>query len=68
MTLKPLPEVRGEHLRLEAEAPAPLILEGSAIADEAAQLREMRVTMQDGRAVAILTTLDGVTTRVDFAS
>lgn len=68
MTLKPLPEVRGEHLRLETEATAPLILEGSAIADEAAQLREMRVTMQDGRAVAILTTLDGVTTRVDFAS
>lgn len=68
MTLKPLPEVRGEHLHLEAEAPAPLILEGSAIADEAAQLKEMRVTMQDGRAVAILTTLDGVTSRVDFAS
>ena len=68
MTLKPLPEVRGEHLRLETEAPVPLILEGSAIADETAQLKEMRVTMQDGRAVAILTTLDGITTRVDFAS
>ncbi|MEM7690235.1 MAG: hypothetical protein AAF291_14545 [Pseudomonadota bacterium] len=68
MTIKPLPEVRGEHLRIEAEAPAPLVLEVSAIASAEAQLKEMRVTMQEGRAVAILTDLDGVTTRVDFAS
>ncbi|MEM7703720.1 MAG: hypothetical protein AAF251_17415 [Pseudomonadota bacterium] len=68
MTIKPLPEVRGEHLRIEAEAPAPLVLEGSVLASEDAQLQEMRVTMQDGRAVAILTTLDGVTSRVDFAT
>jgi len=68
MTIKPLPEVRGEHLRVKAEAPAPLVLEGSALASEAAQLQEMRVTMQDGRAVAILTTLDGLTSRVDFAT
>ncbi len=68
MTLKPLPEVRGEHLRVAGEAAVPLILEGSAIADEDAQLKEMRVTMQDGRPVAILTTLDGMTSRVDFAT
>ena len=68
MTLKPLPEVRGEHLRIETEAPAALVLEGSDLASEDAQLREMRVTMQEGRAVAILTTLDGVSSRVDFAT
>ncbi|MDJ0978065.1 MAG: hypothetical protein QNI87_05990 [Erythrobacter sp.] len=68
MTLKPLPEVRGEHLRLEAEAPMPLILEGSAIASADKRLREMRVVMQEGRAVAILTTLDGDSARVDFAT
>ncbi|MDY7098850.1 MAG: hypothetical protein SXU28_11985 [Pseudomonadota bacterium] len=66
MTIKPLPEVRGEHLRIEQEAAQPLIIEGSAIADEAAQLKDMRLTMQDGRTVAILTTLDGVTTRIDY--
>ena len=68
MTLKPLPEVRGEHLRIAPEAPPALVLEGSDIASEAAQLREMRVVMQDGRAVAILTTLDGAISRVDFAT
>jgi len=68
MTIKPLPEVRGEHLLIEAQAPAPLILKGSDLASADAQLKEMRVTMQDGRAVAILTTLDGVTSRVDFAT
>lgn len=68
MTLKPLSEVRGEHLRISAPAPAPLVLEGSDIANEDAQLKELRVTMQEGRAVAILTTLDGITTRVDFAT
>lgn len=68
MTLKPLPEVRGEHLRLDNDVPAPLIIEGSSLADEGAQLKEMRVTMQEARAVAILTTLDGATGRVDFAT
>lgn len=68
MTLKPLPEVRGEHLRVEPEAPVALVLEGSDIASEAAQLEEMRVVMQDGRTVAILTTLDGAMSRVDFAT
>ncbi|MEM6584972.1 MAG: hypothetical protein AAF692_04395 [Pseudomonadota bacterium] len=68
MTLKPLPEVRGEHLRLDSEAPAALVIEGSALADKDAQLKEMRVVMQEGSAVAILTTLDGVTSRVDFAT
>ncbi len=67
MVVKPIEEVRGEHLRLEA-LPQALVLPGSEIATEEAQLEAMRVTMQDGRAVAILTTLDGVTSRVDMES
>ncbi len=67
MVIKPIEEVRGEHLRAETPSQA-LVLPGSEIATEEAQLRSMRVTMQDGRAVAILTTLDGVTSRVDMES
>lgn len=67
MVAKPIEEVRGEHLRLPVPEQA-LVLEDSALATPEAQLREMRVVMQDGRAVALLTTLDGVTTRVDVAS
>lgn len=67
MTIKPIEEVRGEHLRLPVSQ-APLVIADSPLATEDAQLKEMRVTMQDGRAVAILTALDGVTRRVDVAS
>ena len=67
MVARPIEEVRGEHLRAETPEQA-LIIPGSAIASTEAQLKEMRVTMQDGRAVAILTTLDGITSRVDMAS
>ncbi|MCX9148074.1 hypothetical protein [Erythrobacter sp. WG] len=67
MTLRPIEEVRGEHLRLK-QAPDALVLPGSAVASAEAQLKEMRVTMQQGRAVAILTGLDGSVRRVDFAS
>ncbi len=67
MVAKPIEQVRGEHLRIESE-PTPLVLPDSEIASEEAQLREMRVTMQDGRAVAILTTLDGMSSRIDMAS
>ena len=67
MVIKPIEEVRGNHLRKDVSEQA-LILPDSAIADEGAQLKDMRVTMQDGRAVAILTTLDGITRRVDFAT
>ncbi len=68
MTVRPLEEVRGEHLRIEAEAAQPLVIAGSAIANADAQIKEMRVTMQDGRAVAILTSINGGVSRVDFAS
>ena len=68
MVAKPIEEVRGNHLRIEQAQPQPLVLEGSALATPEAQLSEMRAVMQDGRPVAILTTLDDVTTRVDMAS
>lgn len=67
MTLRPIEEVRGEHLRLKLP-PAPLVLPGSAIALPEAGLKEMRVVMQGGRAVAILTGTDGTIRRVEFAS
>lgn len=67
MVIKPIEEVRGEHLRI-AQVEAPLVIEGSELATSDAGLKEMRVVMQDGRAVAILTGLDGATLRVDMAS
>jgi hypothetical protein len=67
MVSRPIDEVRGDHLRRPV-ASTPLVLPGSAIAAPEGGLEEMRVTMQQGRAVAILTGLDGSTRRVDFAS
>jgi len=68
MTLRPIEEVRGDHLRTKAGEPVPLELPGSTLAAPGTGLKEMRVIMQDGRAVAVLTTLKGETRRVDFAS
>ncbi|WP_285709056.1 PepSY domain-containing protein [Erythrobacter oryzae] len=67
MVSRPIEEVRGEHLRVKAD-PVPLALPGSTLAGPGTALREMRVVMQDGRAVAILTGLKGETRRVDFAT
>ncbi len=67
MTIKPIEEVRGEQLRVAVDD-APLVIEGSEFATADARLKDMRLVMQEGRAVALLTTLDGVTTRVDYAS
>ena len=67
MVSRPIEEVRGEHLRVESDS-APLSLPGSGLAGPEARLKEMRVVMQQGRAVAILTALDGSTRRVDFAT
>ena len=67
MVAKPIDEVRGNHLRLPVEQQA-LIIAGSDLATPDAQLAEITMRMQDGRAVAILTTLDGVTSRVDVAT
>lgn len=67
MTLRPVEEVRGEHLRIAA-LPAPLELPGSTLAGPGSGLKEMRVVMQHGRATAILTSLTGEIRRVDFAT
>lgn len=67
MVARPIDEVRGNHLLREVPS-APLVIPGSTLAAPDANLKEMRVTMQDGRAVAILTTLEGETSRVDFAT
>ena len=65
MVIKPVEQVRGEHLR-NPQAQIPLVIEGSEIATQDAALKEMRVVMHDGRAIAILIGLDGVTSRVDL--
>lgn len=67
MVARPIEEVRGDHLKREAEAQA-LVIPGSTLAGAGAGLEEMHVTMQQGRAVAILTGLDGSVRRVDFAT
>jgi len=67
MTLRPIEAVRGETLRREV-ASSPLVIPGSTLASPEAGLKEMRVVMQQGRPVAILTGLDGSVRRVDFAT
>lgn len=67
MTLRPVEEVRGNHLRIEGEI-VPLSMPGSTLATEEANLKEMRVVMQGGRAVAVLTDMDDRVTRVDVAT
>lgn len=67
MVARPIEEVRGNHLQRALPA-QPLAIPGSTLAGTGANLSEMHVSMQDGRAVAILTTLDGATRRVDFAT
>ncbi|WP_169712078.1 PepSY domain-containing protein [Erythrobacter donghaensis] len=67
MVSRPIEEVRGDHLRRKVP-PQALAIPGSALAGPEADLAEMHVTMQDGRAVAVLTTLDGAVRRVDFAT
>lgn len=67
MVSRPIEEVRGDHLRREVTQQA-LAIPGSTLAGAGADLAEMHVTMQDGRAVAVLTGLDGSVRRVDFAT
>lgn len=67
MAAKPIEEVRGNHLRI-AQEEQPLVLPGSTLASEDFPLKEMRAVMQDGRAVAILTGMDGSVRRVDMES
>lgn len=67
MVSRPIEEVRGSHMQRDGAAP-PLVMPGSIIATEGANLKEMRVIMQDGRAVAVLTDMDGHISRVDMTS
>ncbi len=67
MVSRPIEEVRGNHLRIE-QADQPLVLEGSALASAELPIREIRTLMQDGRAVALATDMEGNVRRVDFAS
>ena len=67
MAAKPIEEVRGNHLQKEQPV-EPLILPGSALASAEFPIREMRAVMQDGRAIAILTSMDGEVRRVDMAT
>lgn len=68
MVARPIEAVRGDHLRREVPAQQALAIPGSTLAGAEANLAEMHVTMQDGRAVAVLTSLDGSVKRVDFAT
>lgn len=68
MVSRPIEEVRGDHLRRAVPEQQALAIPGSTLADAGANLAEMHVTMQDGRAVAVLTGLDGSVRRVDFAT
>lgn len=67
MVSRPIEAVRGDHLRAASET-VPLVLPGSTLAAPESGLKELRVVMQGGRAVAILTRLTGETRRVDFAT
>lgn len=67
MAARPIEEVRGNHLRKELPS-EPLVLPGSTLAAQGTNLSEMRAVMQDGRAVAILTTMEGAIVRVDMES
>ncbi|WP_374405139.1 PepSY domain-containing protein [Pelagerythrobacter sp.] len=67
MVARPIEQVRGEHLRIEA-APQPLSLPGEAFGSVEGPIREMRATMQAGRAVAVLTMMDGSVRRRDMAT
>lgn len=67
MAARPIEEVRGNHLVLEQPVEA-LVLPGSTLASPEFPIREMRAIMQDGRAVAILTGMDGSVRRVDMTT
>lgn len=67
MVARPLEEVRGDHLR-RTIPPQELVLPDSELAAPGSGLKEMRMMIQQGRAVAILTGLDGKVRRVDITT
>jgi hypothetical protein len=67
MVARPIETVRGDHLRVEAE-PQALALTGEAFGAVEGPIREIHARMQDGRAVAVLTMMDGSVRRRDLAT
>ncbi|MFZ9395696.1 MAG: PepSY domain-containing protein [Erythrobacter sp.] len=67
MVSRPIEDVRGTTLMIE-QPEVPLVLRGSTLASTEFPIREMQAVMQDGRAVAILTGMDGSVRRVDMVS
>ena len=65
MAARPVDEVRGTHLRLPVEQEE-LILPQGAWPQSEQSIKEVRAVMQDGRAIAILTGLNGDVTRIDL--
>ncbi|MCR2833572.1 PepSY domain-containing protein [Parerythrobacter lacustris] len=66
MVAKPIEEVRGNHLRVEAKEQA-LSLPGGA-APTTGPIREMRAFMQHGRAISRVEMMDGSVRRYDLAT
>lgn len=66
MVAKPIEEVRGNHLRVEAKEQA-LSLPGGA-APTTGPIREMRAYMQRGRAISRIEMMDGSVRRYDLAT
>jgi PepSY-associated TM region len=67
MVSRPIEDVRGTTLMIE-QPETPLVLPGSTLASTEFPIREMRAVMQGGRAVAILTGMDGSVRRIDMQS
>lgn len=67
MVARPIEEVRGNHLRVEQET-LPLTLPGEAFGAVEGPIREIHAKMQDGRAVAVLTMMDGSVRRRDMTT
>jgi len=67
MAARPIEEVRGNHLRIASDQPA-LALPSDMVPEIDQPLKEMRAFMQDGRAIMMLTAMDGSMTRFDLES
>lgn len=65
MVARPIDDVRGTTLRIEAE-PEPLTLPGAA--PEQGPVKEMHAFMQRGRAVSLVTLMDGSVRRYELAT
>ncbi|MEL7196776.1 MAG: PepSY domain-containing protein [Pseudomonadota bacterium] len=67
MAARPIEEVRGNHLLIASDQPA-VALPSDVVPEIDQPMKEMRAFMQDGRAVMMVTAMDGSITRVDWES